>query len=480
MDSLKSEKYTYDELNRLLTAQRGTDANIQRKYQYDFDRYGNRWGQNVVAGSGLPGANTFNSSNNRITSTGFSYDGSGNLAANGPGTSFSYNQENFMTAAGTTTYKYDAQGRWVRKTVGSTVTDYFYSGSELVAEKQGSQWIDYIFFGNQRIVKQTGSTTATASYLHTDHLGSTRVCTDSSGASNGTCDYEPFGEVQPGSSCSAPTNLRFAGMEWDADAGPNGLYHTWFRQYEPNQGQWMGVDPLPGSEGLPQSLNRYAYVLNDPLSLVDPLGLEAEGRAIEVIGGCIYEVRVGYQGGKPVLQYELIFCGSSSSSGGGQRRVGGQRGFFRRALQKVVSGVCSVVPDATTFGGGVDLGLFITFGVQVGVVANGRSGQFSFYITGTTSAGLAAFDAYLAGGFVPKAPNNQALSTKGNPSPGIALGLGRSGVNASPNNFQGTFGPSLLPVTAAALASATAVSPSIPYLGYISNWPRAVCKAATG
>jgi RHS repeat-associated protein len=121
--------------------------------------------------------------------------------------------------------------------------------------------------------KQTGDSLATATFFHADQLGSTRVCTSSSGDSAGTCDYEPFGEIQPGSSCSVPTNYRFAGMEWDADAGPNGLYYTWFRYYDHNQGRWMGVDPLAGSVEAPQSLDRYAYVVNDPANLMDPLGL---------------------------------------------------------------------------------------------------------------------------------------------------------------------------------------------------------------
>lgn len=55
------------------------------------------------------------------------------------------------------------------------VTEYFYSGSEVIAEKQGANWTDYIFFGDQRLAKQTGATASTASYLHADHLRSTRV-----------------------------------------------------------------------------------------------------------------------------------------------------------------------------------------------------------------------------------------------------------------------------------------------------------------
>ncbi len=60
-------------------------------------------------------------------------------------------------------------------------------------------------------------------------------------------------------------------MEYDAETG---LYHTWFRSYDSTQGRWLSVDPLAGSGGNPQSLDRYAYVLGDPVNLVDPVGLQ--------------------------------------------------------------------------------------------------------------------------------------------------------------------------------------------------------------
>ena len=118
-------------------------------------------------------------------------------------------------------------------------------------------------------MKQTGSTASTATYFHPDQLGSIRVCTDSNGDSTANCYYEPFGQLQYGTTCPATVPYRFAGMEWDSETG---LYHTWFRQYDSTQGRWMSVDPLPGSAN-PQSLNRYVYVLDDPANLVDPLGL---------------------------------------------------------------------------------------------------------------------------------------------------------------------------------------------------------------
>jgi len=44
----------------------------------------------------------------------------------------------------------------------------------------------------------------------------------------------------------------------------------WARPYDPNLGRWIQRDPI-GEKG---GLNLYAYVENNPVSLVDPLGLE--------------------------------------------------------------------------------------------------------------------------------------------------------------------------------------------------------------
>ncbi len=46
-----------------------------------------------------------------------------------------------------------------------------------------------------RLQKQMGSCVSTATYIHTDHLGSTRVCTDCSGNALGNSSYESFGDV---------------------------------------------------------------------------------------------------------------------------------------------------------------------------------------------------------------------------------------------------------------------------------------------
>jgi RHS repeat-associated protein len=84
-------------------------------------------------------------------------------------------------------------------------------------------------------------------------------------------DYLPFGELN--SSDSAVTSHKFTGLERD---GETGLDHTLFRKYSSTLGRWTTPDPASlsvASPAFPQSWNRYAYVENDPMDWIDPLGL---------------------------------------------------------------------------------------------------------------------------------------------------------------------------------------------------------------
>ena len=70
-------------------------------------------------------------------------------------------------------------------------------------------------------------------------------------------------------SCSP--EFKFAGYQYDSESGN---YYAMARYYNPRLGRFMSPDPLGGAIGNPQSLNRYSYVLNNPESFVDPLGLK--------------------------------------------------------------------------------------------------------------------------------------------------------------------------------------------------------------
>jgi RHS repeat-associated protein len=377
----------------------------------------------------------------------------------------------------------------VQKTIGSAQTSYLYDLSgNVVAEDYGTGWAPgYVYAGGQLIAEYKNGTTY---FVHGNHLGSSSILTSVSGSVVDCNAFYPFGE-QDISICisSNSTSHKFTGDERDTETN---LDHTWFRQYTSAQGRWMTPDPA-GLAAVdptnPQSWNRYAYVFNDPLDFVDPLGLD---------GDCPATICVTVTRYLPALGFEdrINDAKSASNRGGCSVSIGlltlyftscpfngkdvGPRLFEKLVFleQQAVKAACSAVPDAFTNGVGGDAGLFMTGGGQIGTIANGRTGEFSFYATGGASFGLISFDAFVAAGFVMNLPANSNLNANAYVS--RAFGFYRYGGSGGSGSYQATAGPSFLPATAAKQVSATRVSPSIPLLGYALNLPRAACKLATG
>jgi RHS repeat-associated protein len=115
------------------------------------------------------------------------------------------------------------------------------------------------------------ATGGTREILHGDWLGSARLSTlyTDQTVANDTA-YSPFGETYNNTSNS---NLNFTGQSQDTVTG---LYDFPYREYS-TVGRWISPDPAGLSavdSTNPQSWNRYAYALNNPLSFKDPTGLE--------------------------------------------------------------------------------------------------------------------------------------------------------------------------------------------------------------
>ncbi|MDQ3803400.1 MAG: PA14 domain-containing protein [Acidobacteriota bacterium] len=117
-------------------------------------------------------------------------------------------------------------------------------------------------------------------WLVKDQLGSPRMAIDQTGglARVTRHDYLPFGEelaagvggrtYQQGYVADG-TRQQFTGHERD---GETGLDFMQARHYSSQQGRFTSVDSLSGNSTDPQSLNLYAYVLNNPLRYTDPTG----------------------------------------------------------------------------------------------------------------------------------------------------------------------------------------------------------------
>jgi RHS repeat-associated protein len=180
------------------------------------------------------------------------------------------------------TYTYDALGRRVISVIGGNT---FYSGydlgSRLVWEFEGSTYYrGEVYGGKGKLATYKAGLTF---FPTQDLVGTVRNNVTQDAGYTESCATLPFGDGLRcwGNASGLPGPALFTGLDRDSEST---LDHTLFRQYSSNQGRWMRPDPA-GMAAVdvtnPQTWNRYAYVGNNPLSFVDPSGLNRAGP-----GGC--------------------------------------------------------------------------------------------------------------------------------------------------------------------------------------------------
>jgi RHS repeat-associated protein len=268
--------YLYDGLNRLSAA----GSAYQTSFAWDYDSFGNMWSQVVTGGSGFGSEKSFGTGSNRSDQV--CYDAAGNQLAdwgcNGSGPEqYAYDAEGRLSAAnwGSTTYIYDAEGRRVAKQSGGQTTYFFFDNEgHQVADMDGAGSVlrRQIYAGDRNLATYDDQQHTTI-YALSDWLGTQRARSDMTGSLCQTTINQPFGDGQQVNGTCAPSNNAFTGLERDQETG---LDHATFRQYSSTMGRWMSPDPYNGSMDInyPQTFNRYAYVMNRPLSLTDPSGLD--------------------------------------------------------------------------------------------------------------------------------------------------------------------------------------------------------------
>jgi RHS repeat-associated protein len=261
----RSQTYTYDALNRIRTASSSANAGA------------NCWGQSFRYDSVYPTnlssvtaskctAQTFSHSiTNKNRIAGFTYDNASNVTNDGNLT-YTWNALNQMTTAGGATYTYDGDGQRVSN--GSKLYWYSVDGSVLAeTDLSGNLIREFIYFNGERVARREGN--GTVYYFFSDHLGTARVMTNATGVTQQESTYYPFGGEQRQIVSTVDNRYKFTGMERD---GQTGLDHTQYREYSSTLARWLSPDPICANCYDPQNLNRYSYVRNDPVNLIDPYG----------------------------------------------------------------------------------------------------------------------------------------------------------------------------------------------------------------
>ena len=212
------------------------------------------------------------SAKNQLTASGFAYDAAGNLTTSPGAGTVTYNAENQLTYAQGQTYLYDGDGKRVAKATGSPVTPvklYWYGTDDspvLETDGAGNELDRYFRF--QGILVTREESNDWVDHYGVDALGNVRWMYGYNGQWD-ISDYYPFGGERVIQS-SSNNSRKFTGKERDSESG---LDNFGARYDSPSLGRFISPDPTGGMRLIPQSLNRYAYVLNNPLRFVDPHGL---------------------------------------------------------------------------------------------------------------------------------------------------------------------------------------------------------------
>jgi RHS repeat-associated protein len=154
---------------------------------------------------------------------------------------------------------------------GTTVTTTIYVAGMEIEIEGSTETQRTVYYGAGGAFRIIGGSDAGLYYRHTDHLGSTSVVSDSTGAKLAGSEvvFAPFGEVRAGSQ-STLTDFGYTGQR--VDASTDGLMYYGARYYLPQLRRFISADSIVPGAGNPQAFNRYSYALNSPISFIDPTG----------------------------------------------------------------------------------------------------------------------------------------------------------------------------------------------------------------
>ncbi|MCG3113083.1 MAG: hypothetical protein MCM46_14800 [Candidatus Manganitrophus sp. SB1] len=275
----QTQTFGYDLLNRLTSANGPYGA-----ITYHYDKNGN-----MLCNSALGSTPTCDPTLQNYASN-YTYGDPAHAHAvtSAAGVNYTYDANGNMTGRGTHVLAYDLESRLSSVTIGSTTTSFVYDGNGARVKKiSGSTFIyigklfecvspckpsgvwtgtKHIFAGAVRIASKPITTTGEISYYHPDHLGSTSVVTDKNGANTAEFVYYPFGDPYID---NAGVHYKYTGQERDNETA---LYFYNARYYDSRIGRFISPDSIVQSRSNPQFLNRYSYVVNNPMKLIDPSG----------------------------------------------------------------------------------------------------------------------------------------------------------------------------------------------------------------
>lgn len=328
--ALLNSSYLFDEMGNLTQRQNG-NAGLTENFYYDADYrlsysqlngatnlqmvYDTTGMGNIASRSDVAGGATWTYDPVRkhaVTEAGsssylYSYDANGNMTSRSGNnvTWTSYNYPSGISSTGeSVAFQYGPnRQRWQTIYTGSIGTETTYHVGGLLEKAINAGVTDYrhyIFAGNEpvAIYSRQSSGTNTLRYVLGDYQGSFASILTSTGTSLVNESFTAYGNRRNGSTWSgAPTSgdettingVSRWGYTGETVLGVSmGLNHLNGRVEDAITGRFLSPDPYVPNPSDPQSFNRYSYVLNNPLTLVDPSGFSSCVPAVEGSGAAIW------------------------------------------------------------------------------------------------------------------------------------------------------------------------------------------------
>jgi len=275
-------QWLYDDSYRLISETRKVSSDPITTTTFAYDKTGNRLSYST--NGSLTTSYLYNELDQLLSegSKLYSYDKRGNLSGVSGGTYYTWDVMDRLIGAsvpgGTASYLYDADGRRVKQTIGSAVTNFLWDEQsaygDVTLETDGSNAItaNYTIGQGCPICDVSGLLSqnkgGTVSYFLKDGQGNVRNLTNGSGSIVESYSYDAFGTRQSGPT-NPITNYLYTGQQFD---NLTNLYDLRARYYNPGVGRFWSADrwdpePLKSIE-----YNKYVYVANDPINSYDPLG----------------------------------------------------------------------------------------------------------------------------------------------------------------------------------------------------------------
>ncbi|WP_127533294.1 polymorphic toxin-type HINT domain-containing protein [Paenibacillus kobensis] len=172
------------------------------------------------------------------------------------------------------TYTYDGDGLRTQKVSRSSkdnnaahVTNYLYDRRYVVLETDESDAVTTRYVRGVNYIARVDAAMKASYFLFNGH-GDVVHTVNGAGEVENTYDYDIFGNPLLTIEVYA-SSIRYSGEFYDAEVG---LYYLRARYYDPYISRFISEDTYAGRDEDPLSLNRYTYVLNDPLMYWDPTG----------------------------------------------------------------------------------------------------------------------------------------------------------------------------------------------------------------